>query len=396
MTTEASRNGGLRERADEQPAFPTQEHRDRVQRAQTAMAGRGLALLILFDPNSLGYFTGYTSVNLWDFSALVLGVEGDPRVVLWDFEVPRFEVSANLGQLYVYSSHSDPVPVLAQALEGLPCDTYAIDDWTMSLPVELWNPIRALVASGERRDAREILWATRLRKSPQERDILRQSATLTDIGVRAAQDALHEGATDRELAAVISGALLEAGSEHPSIAPIVAAGPRAGVPHSGACGRRIQRGESVFVELGGCVSRYTAPLMRTLVVGEPETELTALAETAVRAGNAAASAMQPGTPASTVARVAQEIIDADPTEILFHRSFGYPVGHAASPTWFESLGFLVHEGNDTPLEEGMVFHIPLSLRHRGVRGVGASHTVEITADGPRTLSRIPPDLWIKA
>ena len=56
MTTEASRNRELRERTDEQPAFSAQEHRERVQRAQSAMAGRGLALLILFDPNSLGYF----------------------------------------------------------------------------------------------------------------------------------------------------------------------------------------------------------------------------------------------------------------------------------------------------------------------------------------------------
>ena len=383
----------IRLAAEEHPAFAPAEHWSRVARAQSAMAEEGIELLLLFDPQSLGYFTGYTSVNLWDFSALVMPVDGEPRVVLWDFEVPRFEVSANLGDLFVYAPHADPIPVLVAALDGFRVGTYATDDWAACIAVADWERVRNHLGTARRLDARPVLWRTRLRKSAAERELLHRSAELTDVAVRAAHEALAEGVSDHELAATMSAALARGGSGTPAIAPVVAVGPRAGIPHSEAAGRRVRAGEPVFVEVGACLSGYTAPIMRTLVVGEPEPQLAALARTATDAVTAAVEAMQIGTSVHEVAERAQRVVDADPTAILFHRYFGYPVGFGGPPSWIERLAFHVHTGNDALLEEGMVFHIPLSLRHRGVRGVGLSQTVEITPSGPRTLSRLPAELW---
>ncbi len=67
---------------------------------------------MLTDPQSLAYFTGYRSVNLWDFGAVAIPATGEPIVVLWDFEAPRFEVSANVGRLVTYAAGDDPVAAL--------------------------------------------------------------------------------------------------------------------------------------------------------------------------------------------------------------------------------------------------------------------------------------------
>ena len=48
--------------------------------------------------------------------------------------------------------------------------------------------------------------------------------------------------------------------------------------------------------------------------------------------------------------------------------------------------------NHNPLVEGMVFHLPLTLRRLGEYGAGFSETVIIGADGAQPLSRLPRTL----
>lgn len=396
VSNPVERREELRVAAVEVPAFAVSEHQARIARAQESMLRHQVDLLVLFDPQSLGYFTGYTSVNMWDFSALVLPAEGEPRVVLWDFELGRYATSANLGEVYTYTSHADPIPVLAEALSGLPGKTYGVDDWTAAVPLAIWNRVVDLLADRTPQDAKRVLWETRLHKSPAEIALLREVAAMTDVGVRAVEEALTEGVPDFDLAAAASEAMLRAGSEHFSIQPIVAIGPRAGIPHSESAGYRVQRGEGVFLEIGACKHRYTTPVMRTLVLGEPEPALAALARTAEATMSAVMNAAVPGAPARKIAEAGQAAIDADPSDILFHRFFGYPVGFGVPPSWLENLAFHVHAGNDEPLDAGMVFHVPLSLRHLGERGVGLSQTIEITDGGAIALSGIAARLIVKS
>ncbi len=396
MINALERREELRASAREAPAFAVSEHQARIARAQESMLRHQLDLLVLFDPQSLGYFTGYTSVNMWDFSALVLPAEGDPRVVLWDFELGRYATSANLGEVYTYTSHTDPMPVLAEALSGLPGRTYGVDDWTAGVPPVIWNRVVELLADRTAKDAKRVLWETRLHKSPAEIALLREVAAMTDLGVRAVEEALVEGVTDFDLAAVASETMLRAGSEHFSIQPIVAVGPRAGIPHSESAGYRVRRGYGVFLEIGACKHRYTAPVMRTLVLGEPEPALASLARTAEATMKAVMRAAVPGAPARKIAEAGQAVIDAASSDILFHRFFGYPVGFGVPPSWLESLAFYVHARNDELLDTGMVFHVPLSLRHLGERGVGLSQTIEIREGGAVALSKIAAQLIVKS
>jgi Xaa-Pro dipeptidase len=382
----------INERLEEPRTFPQIEYEGRLDRAQAAMRAEGLDLLVLFGPQSLGYFTGYSSVNIWDFSALVIPVTDGPRVVLWDFEQPRFDVSAALGEVVPYSAHESPLVAFDLAVGGLDVSTFAIDDWSACMPHAALERLHGVFRDASRADGRRVIWRTRLIKSTRERELLERSATLTDAGVRAAIEAAQPGVSDRDVAAAISDVMLRGGSEHFSIQPIVAAGPRAGAPHSEASGYVLKRGEGVFIELGAAVNRYTAPLMRTLTLGECEPELEQLAELATGVLDELLGRMRPGVSCHEVARAAQAVVDGGGPEVLFHRSFGYPVGFTVPPTWIEELDFLVREGNQEPLEEGMVFHLPISLRNRARRGVGMSQTVEITADGARPLSSIPAQL----
>lgn len=384
----------LRDRVGEGPLFGPAEHADRVGRAQAQMRADGIDLLVLFDPDSIAYFSGYSSVNLWDFAAVLIAAEGEPTVVLWEFELPRFEVSAAHGEARTYALGEDPEHVLAAAVAALGPQSWATDEWHPASAAAGSPRLRRCLPPSARRDARRVLWRTRLVKSAAELELLERAAAVTDLGVRAAHAALAPGVSDHELAAAAAAAMLAAGSGHFAIQPIVALGSRAGVPHSEAAGAVVRPGQPVFLELGARLRGYTAPLMRTLTLGEPEPELRGLEQVAAAALAAALEAIRPGATAATVAAAVNATVATAP-EILFHRCVGYPVGAASPPSWIEPLDFLIEEGNSEPLAADMVFHLPLSLRHRGLRGVGLSQTVRVTASGAEVLSSIPPTLWTK-
>src|SRR5437868_12178927 len=87
--------------------------------------------------------------------------------------------------------------------------------------------------------------------------------------MQAAIAVIAEGRSDNDVAAAAAECLICEGSEYMCYQPIVTVGPRSGVPHSTFQRVPINRGESVFMEFGACIRRYSSPIMRTAVLGEP-------------------------------------------------------------------------------------------------------------------------------
>lgn len=223
---------------------------------------------------------------------------------------------------------------------------------------------------------------------------MEQAATLTDIGVSAGIDAIAEGEEDRSVAAAIVDALYTAGSDTLCWGPVVAAGYRAGAAHSTFNGHRIGKGETVFLELTGEVSRYVSPLMRTVVVGEPTSAMQRVETSVVAALDAIVSTAAPGRSARSVAEAGLAALDGVLDDHVFHHYFGYPVGLGFPPTWIESLGFFIRTDNERPLEEGMAFHLPISVRRYGEYGVNLSWTMVVDRDSTRILGSSPAHLAV--
>lgn len=385
----------LRKDIAEEPVFERAEYERRVRVARDVMRERSIDVIVLFDPASVCYFTGFHSVNLWDLYAVVIADEDPVYVVLWDGEIPRFEVTGQLGKVVPYEGQSDPLDCLIEVLADLRFRAYGSDAWTRyypaALPDRLARDLRPLTTC----DARPVLWATRLRKSPAEIALLKRVAAVTDLGLAAVVENAGIGVSDHELAAAAAEAMLRAGSGHFSIQPIVAIGPRAGIQHSESSGRRIHSGDTILLELGACLARYTAPVMRTVVVGQPSERVKKLAAVASEAVEATVEALRPGTPCSDVARVTQRVITEGIPDIYFHGYSGYPVGEGFPPSWLVNLGFYIHLRNDKPLVEGMVFHLPISLRDNGERGVALSYTAVVGPNGGDVMTGTAAELIVK-
>jgi Xaa-Pro dipeptidase len=240
-----------------------------------------------------------------------------------------------------------------------------------------------------------IVERVRLTKSAAEVDVLRQAARITAAGVEAAVRVIRVGARDFDVAAETNRALLAGGSLYMSSWPFICGGWRGGTPHSNASGYTLAPGDTVFLEMGGTVARYTTPIMRTVSLGKPGHEVTRLANASIETLEAVMEAMRPGVRASEVAAVGERVVSKVASDVIFHYTFGYPVGLGYPPSWMEESDFLLLKSNHEPLEAGMVFHLPMSLRVYGRRGVAFSETVHITEKGVEILTeRMPRTLCV--
>jgi Xaa-Pro dipeptidase len=210
--------------------------------------------------------------------------------------------------------------------------------------------------------------------------------------MRAGVSATREGASENDIAAAIMAASIAAGSEYVGMEPFVTSGPRSGVPHSTWRRRRISRGDIVILETAACVNRYHAALFRTVAVGRVPERARAMYDVCAEGLAAAIAKLRPGNSCADVHNAVQAVIDRAGHTAGFRKRAGYSIGISFAPDWGEGNILSLFHNVDVPLEPGMVFHVPITLRAYGEFTVAVSETVLVTEGDPRTLGSLNRDL----
>ncbi len=380
-----------------EPAFDAAEYARRLTAVRAGMTERGLDGLLVFSPHNVFYLCGMDSENLFDFQCLIVPADPatEPVLVILDFEEARAANSVGAGRSVSYHAVDDPIAAVLDQLEslGLTRGRLGLESRAGVTPA-VFGTFRERLTGATVEDPFGVIENVRLVKSAPEIALMRRAAALTDAATLAAYDALRPGVRDAEIAAVIMDTFYRGGSDTVCWGPIVASGYRSGSAHASFNGRTILAGETVFLELTAEVHKYTAPLMRTAILGRPTAEQERVAEAGARAVETILATARPGVPAADVARAAGAVLAPILDSVVFHHNFGYPVGIGYPGTWIETLGFFLRVDNPRPLAAGMVFHLPMSLRKFGEWGINQSHTMLITDSGAETLTKTEARLQV--
>ena len=376
------------------PAFSASEYRRRLEATWRGLGGRDLDAIVLFGPSNINYLTGMDSENLFDLQACIVPRDGSPVLVIFEFERGRFENSAWLDEPVTYQGFDDPLAAVVSQIGklGLARGRLGLEQRQAALSPQHFQRLRAALPNATIEDAFGVVERVRLVKSEEEITSMRRAAASTDAGIRAGYRAIAPGISDSTVAGAIVEAMYRDGSDTVCWGPIVAAGYRSGLAHSAHNGYVIRPGDTVFLEVTGQHRRYTAPVMRTAVVGPPAVHQRRLARASADAVAAILETARAGRAAREVAEAGLRFIRPVESEVVFHYYFGYPVGIGYPPSWIEGLGFFIRTDNPAPLEAGMVFHLPMSLRVAGQYGVCLSQTMLVTPDGGVPLSGTDPML----
>lgn len=376
-------------------AFPRDEYEQRIAALRRVMEGAQLDALLVTHRPDLNYLTGYCTFGVGNHACLVLPRDGDPVL-----QVTAIEIAAGTAVSWVsdlrcapWVGQSGAGRQLADIVKekGLAAKRIGIQPQISGLLPNILDQIKAALPNAALADASELVARQRFVKSPREMECLRKAAAYTEAGIRASLGVIRAGAMDNDVARVGYDAMIAAGSEFMSVQPIVTAGVRTGYAHQTYRRLTIAPGDPVFLEYGGCHLRYTAALMRTAVVGQPEKGVEALADAVLATIDAIIATARPGRTGHDVAMAAKAAHKDLSDEFFLPGAYGYHVGVGFPPTWADGIGFLA-EGSEIVLAPDMVFHMPLAFRCPGRFGVGISETIRITKAGCEPFTNLPRDL----
>jgi Xaa-Pro dipeptidase len=198
--------------------------------------------------------------------------------------------------------------------------------------------------------------------------------------------AARPGASEREIAADASAAMMRAGSDIPGPG-VLSSGEGALHLHGSYTDRRLEAGDLVQFEAIPAVRHHHARFMRPIRVAQASGADREIAERLAEIQDAALAAVAPGVPAHVPDRICREGLARSGLAPDYPNKTFYSVGFMLPPVSGEPLE--ATPGASWEFQAGMTFHSYLL-----VQGFGMSETIAVTADGHERLTRHPRRLLI--
>jgi Xaa-Pro dipeptidase len=372
--------------------FPKAEYDRRLDALRRRIAEKDFDLVLLSGPENIFYLTGQQTPGYYTFQCLCVPARGEPFHVLRGLEAMNARLNTYLSDVTGYADDEHPAAALAAVLRagGWQGKRVAIDQSGWFLTINLYN--RLVAEFGPLLDATGLVEPLRRVKSELEIEQLENAGRANDMGMRAGLAAARAGASENDIASAVMAASIKAGGEYVGMEPFVTSGPRSGIPHTTWRRRRLQPGDVTILETAACYNRYHAALFRTVAVGEIPQLATDMYKVCAEALDVAIARLRPGNTCADVHDAVQAVIDRHGYTAGYRKRTGYSMGISFAPDWGEGNILSLFRGIDVPLEPGMAFHVPITLREYNKFTVAVSETVLVTAKQARTLSTISRDL----
>jgi Xaa-Pro dipeptidase len=373
------------------------EYERRLKALRLRMAERNLDVVITTTPENICYLSGFDSPGHYYFNALIIPLEGEPVAVPRRLEDSGYQALTWVEIRRPYEDARDPMRKVQEALEEFNLHYkrigYEKDCWFFTAAQQ--DRLFAYCTPATFVDCTGIVEAGRLIKSEYEIELMRRAAKTAEAGMQAGINAIAPSVTEHDIAAEIHYAMIKAGSEWPSIQPFVASGERGAIGHATWVDRVIQPEDSVFLEIGGCLKRYHAAMMRTVFVGKPSPIMWDAEKLVQDAMQASLEGIKPGITAHEVDAIGRKIFSRSNFGGTQVSRAGYSIGIGLPPDWGEGHILSLQQDAHRPLEPNMTFHLIPWVQVPGKGGIGFSETVRVTEDGCEALTSFERKLFVK-
>lgn len=370
--------------------FPDAEFAARLGAVREEMRRRGLAMLLIADPENIYYLLGLNHQGYFSFTLLVLPREAEPLIVARAMERPTLETQLHNCESLLYDEETDPAEATVEAIERstAPGDTIGIGRDTMYFPVRIWDHVRDAVTDRTWKDGSNIVATVRAVKSKAEIALTRRAATISDRSVQAGIAVAGSGTTERSVAAAIYHEMMLAGSEHPGFAPFIRSSDILNQEHVTWRDRTLEPGTGLLMELSGCVYRYHAPLTRMVYIDHLPADAEPASQTALAGLAAIEKTLRPGVWSGEVYDAWQAAVDIELGHSRYRRHHcGYSVGIGFPPSWVGGSSVVgLRRNGKLPIAEGMVFHILSWILGQYAVDFCVSDTFLVTENGCEVLT----------
>lgn len=226
----------------------------------------------------------------------------------------------------------------------------------------------------------------RMVKDREEVVAIRTAIRQAERGFAMLKAGLVAEMTELEAAHELEHMMRRFGAAGAAFEPIVAAGPRAGLPHARPTKTPVLDADLLLVDWGASdTSGYKSDLTRVLITGKISPKLEKIYRVVLRAQRQGIAAIRPGRQAEEVDTAARRVIE----EAGYGEQFGHGLGHG--------FGLEIHEeprmrqGSQHVLKAGMVVTVEPGIYLPGWGGVRIEDDVLVTQDAAEMLTSVPKE-----
>ena len=371
----------------------------RISEFQKRMSEADIDVMLLMDPDSIYYFTGYwgdLGVEFGRPSIVAISRNEEPTIITSSIEGEMCKRMTWISKIHLYhdSVGKEWIDPLEKILETYKNNKIAIvPNEVPSLVLNYFHKINWInnFLNGE-----NILSLQRMIKSSEEIVDLRQAGQVATAMTDAAKTVIKEGVSEYEIAIAIqaggtrkAGEIIKSEDANSLMSPVIhnlqsiQSGAHTSMGHLHPTVRELKKGDPVY--LCFCAICHFKQLKigydRQYFVEEISDEHARIYEIAVKAQQASVKEMKPGVTAEQVNAASDEVYKSN------DMGFCYRTGRAVGYSSLEKPE--LKKGDKTILSPGMVFAVDGGVTIPGKFGARVGDTILVTENGSECITEYP-------
>lgn len=380
------------------PMFPKEEYDNRVSKLITKMNYHNLDYVVLFSPDLLCYFTGFTGWSFYVPQFLIVGKNIEhTKLVIRHMDSPAGITTTYLdNNVYYYPDNYvdnhilHPIQLLTKFIEkdsilGLELNSI----YSKATYKDEFLKITQSIT-----DITYMANLIRIIKTPREVEYIKKAAIIADKAMDAAINTVKSGVKVSTVASKILNIQAEHGT-FTSIAPLIMVDELSA--HMNWCSEKLKPKNMVRVEIAGAYNHYHCPIARTIFVGNKEDLENSKYAGIYKIESALKKGMGEMLKVLKIGTISGDIYDIFNKTIgkynLFKESrIGYSFGLGFPPDWGENT-ISIRKGDTTPIQENMCLHFILGCGDDW--GYEYSEALIVTKNGPELLCKTPRMLFLR-
>lgn len=321
------------------------------------------------------YLSGFTG------SSGALLISRDQALIITDFRYWE-QVAAEVNDFVLVKQDADIWESIAETVKAHGWRSLAFE--VTDLSVHHYHRLEGLIQGTRLIPLKDELNRLRWSKEPEEVELLREAARITDCAWEQTLKVIRPGVRERDIALEFDYQLRLNGAEGSSFTTIVISGVRSALPHGTASDKTVQPGELVLIDGGALYRGYHADMTRTVVLGRADAEQKRIYHLVLRAQLLALEGLHAGMTGREADAIARGFLAG---EGYGGDYFGHGLGHSVGLEIHESPRLSVSEPEVIPV--GAAVTVEPGVYIPGWGGVRIEDLVIVQSDGLLNLTHSP-------
>ncbi|MGD2078383.1 MAG: Xaa-Pro peptidase family protein, partial [Chloroflexota bacterium] len=236
----------------------------RLQRLTDAILQNGLDGVVLMPGPNMLYLSGI-HVHVSERPILLfVPADDDPAIIIPSLEAQKAR-QAGLAEERIFHWNDDEgyTGSFQRACAHLELSDYLLGVEALHMRVLEIELLHRYAPGLSTAHAEPIMSALRMAKDDDELAAMQQAVDIAEQALNAVVTRIKVGQSEKQIAAMLSQALTDAGSQGNAFGPIVQAGPNSASPHAVPSDRPIQEGDLLVIDFGALFDDYPSDITRT-------------------------------------------------------------------------------------------------------------------------------------